>query len=473
MKPLQENDLTAGKFRSATQLLLLFSVLILIVSAIVFQVRVSRFGITTSSMDSFLVFVLCSLFVGISMFFAAYFSISKPLSRWSTLGPAVFFSIVVICGLVDTWTSNSRFFSYGDIGELKDSVSSIGSDPNPRWVLGSFFLALGRWTIDTFLFSIDVQRFIETTGALLFLITSIVVLVRSNRRASYIVPLFVPIWLAFGTGYDEYQPFLAPVALLVLLHILTQDKSRTFLPEAIIVGLLPAIYVGFLPLSILFFAHAIWSKALRTFLSNVFLSVFVYLIAIEISWSMGVRSYFVSVVSSLQLGDAGPGAIKGTSLSSRSMFFDLRSVFSVSHLTDLLYMLILGGGVAAIFLGWITLTGLAKKLTSKSNVPRMTTRKFSAPQVLTISWSVLYLVFLMAKLGPTGDIDAFYFTYFMFAIMLGICLDQISIENKWTFQKKALITGFVCGLNAPMLLALVALGVNRSCDMYSGFRSFC
>jgi hypothetical protein len=136
-------------------------------------------------------------------------------------------------------------------------------------------------------------------------------------------------------------------------------------------------------------------------------------------------------------------------------------------------MLILGGGVAAIFLGWITLTGLAKKLTSKSNVPRMTTRKFSAPQVLTISWSVLYLVFLMAKLGPTGDIDAFYFTYFMFAIMLGICLDQISIENKWTFQKKALITGFVCGLNAPMLLALVALGVNRSCDMYSGYRSFC
>ena len=73
MKTLQENELTAGKFRSATQLLLLFSVLILILSAIVFQFRVSRFGITTSSMDSFLVFVLCSLFVGISMFFAAYF----------------------------------------------------------------------------------------------------------------------------------------------------------------------------------------------------------------------------------------------------------------------------------------------------------------------------------------------------------------------------------------------------------------
>ena len=473
MKTLQEKESTVGKFLFGSQLLILFSVLILIECVVLYQLRLSRFGSINSSLDAFPVFFVCSLVVGISIFLCAYFAMFSSINRWLKYGPASFFLIVVIGGLADVWISNSEFISYGDTGDLVESVSSIGSNPNPRWVLGSFFLALGRWTIDTFLFPIDPQRFIETTGALLFLITSIAVLVRSNRRASYVIPLFVPIWLAFGTGYDEYQPFLAPVALLILLHILTRDKSRSFLPETIIVGLLPAIYVGFLPLSILFFAHALWSKELKTVLSNVFLSVFVYLIAIEISWSMGVRNYFANMVPSLQLGVAGPGAIKGSPLSSRSMFFDLKSVFSLSHFTDVFYMLILGGGVSAIFFVLMNFAWYVKKMSSERNVPPIPLRNFGAIQVLTISWGLIYLIFLMAKLGPTGDIDAFYFSYFVFAISLGISLDRSSTENNWSPQKKALFTGVVCGLNAPMFLALVVLGVSRSCDMYSTFRSFC
>jgi hypothetical protein len=464
---------TFSKYRSNSYLIVLFSVLIIIESVLVFQFRISRFGTKSNPIDSLHIFSLCSFLIGLLFFLTSYFALSNPLRKVLKYGPTTFFLVLVICGLTDIWTSNSRFFSYGDKGELFDSVSSINSEGNPRWILGSFFLAFGRWTIDTFIFSIDVQRFIETSGALIFLATSILVLVRSKGRASFILPLFVPIWLSFGTGYDEYQPFLAPIALLIFLHILTQDPNRTIIPEIVIVGLLPAIYVGFLPLSILFFSHAFRSKPIKAILQNMVLAMFVYLIAIEISWSLGVRNYFHRLPSSLQLGDAGPGAITGESLNSRSMFFDLRSALSSNHLNGLLYMLILGGGVFALIFVVLTLIHFVKRIMSDRNIPSISIRELSAMQILTISWCGFFLIFWMAKLGSSGDLDSFYTTYFAFAILLGVSIDRWSTDNNWTVKKKALISGAICSLNAPMFLGLVVLGVNQSCDLYSTYRVFC
>jgi hypothetical protein len=239
------------------------------------------------------------------------------------------------------------------------------------------------------------------------------------------------------------------------------------------VGLLPAIYVGFLPLSILFFLHAFWSKPIKTMLQNIFLAMFVYLIAIEISWSLGVRNYFHRLPSSLQLGDAGPGAITGESLNSRSMFFDLRSALSSNHLNGLLYMLILGGGVFALIFVVLTLIHFVKRIMSDRNIPSISIRELSAMQILTISWCGFFLIFWMAKLGSSGDLDSFYTTYFAFAILLGVSIDRWSTDNNWTVKKKALISGAICSLNAPMFLGLVVLGVNQSCDLYSTYRVFC
>jgi hypothetical protein len=461
------------EYLSYTSSFVLFSALIIIQSALVFQFRISRFGIKDNPIDSLQIFSLCSLLVGLLFFLASYFALSDPLRKVLKYGPTTFFFVLVICGLADVWTSNSRFFSYGDKGELFDSVSSINSEGNPRWILGSFFLALGRWTIDTFIFSIDVQRFIETSGALIFLATSILVLFQSKGRASFILPLFVPIWLSFGTGYDEYQPFLAPISLLIFLQILTLDQNRTIIPEIVIVGLLPAIYVGFLPLSILFFSHAFWSRPIKALLQNMFLAIFVYLIAIEISWSLGVRNYFHRLPSSLQLGDAGPGAITGKPLNSRSMFFDLRSVLSSSHLNGLLYMLMLGGGVFAFFFVFLILINFVKRIMSNRNIPSISLREFTAIQILTIAWCGFFLIFWMAKLGSSGDLDSFYATYFAFAILLGVSIDKWAANNNWTAKKKALISGAICSLNAPMFLGLVVLGVNQSCDLYSAYRVFC
>ena len=464
---------TFSKYLSDTYLIVLFSALIIIESVLVFQFRISRFGTKSNPIDSLQIFSLGSFFIGLLFFLTSYFALSNPLRKVLKYGPSTFFFVLVICGLADIWTSNSRFFSYGDKGELFDSVSSINSEGNPRWILGSFFLALGRWTIDTFIFSIDVQRFIETTSALIFLATSILVLVRSKGRASFILPLFVPIWLSFGTGYDEYQPFLAAIALLIFLHILAQDQKRTIIPEIVIVGLLPAFYVGFLPLSILFFSYVFWSKPIKTMLQNMFLAIFVYLIAIEISWPLGVRNYFHRLPSSLQLGDAGPAAIAGKPLNSKSMFFDLRSVLSSNHLNGLLYMLILGGGVFSLIFVILTLIHFVKRIMSDRNIPSVSIRDFTAMQILTIAWCGFFLIFWMAKLGSSGDLDSFYATYFAFAILLGVSIDKWATDNSWTTKKKALISGAICSLNAPMFLGLVVLGVNQSCDLYSAHRVFC
>ena len=94
-------------------------------------------------------------------------------------------------------------------------------------------------------------------------------------------------------------------------------------------------------------------------------------------------------------------------------------------------------------------------------------------QILIIVWCCFFLIFWMAKLGSSGDLDSFYTTYFVFAILLGASIDKWSTDNNWTAKRKALISGAICSLNAPMFLGLAVLGVNQSCDLYSTYRVFC
>ena len=439
----------------------------------VYQFRISRFGVEGTSIDSFPIFFVMSLIVAVFIFFSVYFALLKPSKNFGLYLPILFFVLLAISGIVDIWYKNSVFLSYGDAGELRDSVGSIEQVANPRWVFGVYVLSLFRWSIESFIVSIDAQRFIETMGTLLILATSVFFLIRSKARTAYIFPLFVPMWLTFGTGYDEYQPFIAPIAIFVLLRIFDEHFEQPALPEVVIVGLLPAIYVGFLPLSILYFAISLWSKDIKSNMKNLFFSIAIYLLAIEISWPLGNRNYFASVIPSLQLGVDTHGGVSGQPSSSRSIFFGLKSVLSSSHLEGLGYMLLLGGGVFGAILALFGLARLENFALPRAGLFSVGLKKIGVVQRVCLVWFSFYIFFLMAKLGPTGDIDAFYATFFVFAITLGLWIDGLSNQLQWTAKTKAIIAGIICSLNAPMFVGLGLLGTNRTCDIYSLYRSFC
>ena len=453
--------------------LFFFLIAILGESFFVYQFRISRFGVKSTAISQISTFIMLSLFVAFFIFISVYYAIYKPSKGFRFYLPTLFFVLLAISGLIDIWLKNSFFSSYGDTGELRDSIGPIEQVANPRWVFGVYMLSLFRWSIESFIVSVDPQRFIETVGTLLILATSIFVLIKSKARAAYIFPLFVPIWLTFGTGYDEYQPFIAPIAIFVLLRIFDESSERPALPEVAIVGLLPAIYVGFLPLSILYFVFSLWSKDIKSNIRNVFFSIAIYLLAIEISWPLGNRNYFSSVIPSLQLGADIRGGVSGQASGSRSIFFSLASVFSSSHLDGLGYMLLLGGGVFAAIFALFGLARLANFALPKTDILRIDIKKIGVLQSVCLVWFSIYIFFLMAKLGPSGDLDAFYATYFVFAITLGMWIDSLSSRLQWTSKNKALVSGIICSLNAPMFVGLGLLGVSRTCDVYSAYRSFC
>jgi hypothetical protein len=173
-------------------------------SFFVYQFRISRFGVKSTATSQISTFIMLSLFVAFFIFISVYYAIYKPSKGFRFYLPTLFFVLLAISGLIDIWLKNSFFSSYGDTGELRDSIGPIEQVENPRWVFGVYMLSLFRWSIESFIVSVDPQRFIETVGTLLILATSIFVLIKSKARAAYIFPLFVPIWLTFGTGYDEF-----------------------------------------------------------------------------------------------------------------------------------------------------------------------------------------------------------------------------------------------------------------------------
>ena len=439
----------------------------------IYQFRISRFGVKSTVIDGFSSFFLMSLLVAAVIFISVYYALLRPLKSFRLYLPILFFILLAVSGIIDIWLKNSNFISYGDAGELRDSVGPIEQIANPRWVFGVYILSLFRWLIESFIVYVDPQIFIETIGTLLILGTSVFVLIKSKARAAYVFPLFVPMWITFGTGYDEYQPFIAPIAILVLLRIFDEHSERPALPEVFIVGLLPAIYVGFLPLSILYFAISLWSMDIKSNIKNLFFSIAIYLLAIEISWPLGNRNYFASVIPSLQLGVDTHGGVSGQPSGSRSIFFGLTSVLSSSHLEGLGYMLLMGGGVFGSILVLFCLARLTKFALPKSNVFSVDLKKIAVIRGVCLVWFSIYIFFLMAKLGPTGDIDAFSVTYFVFAISLGIWIDGLSDQLEWTSKSKAIVSGIICSLNAPMFVGLGLLGISRTCDVYTAYRSFC
>ena len=135
-------------------------------------------------------------------------------------------------------------------------------------------------------------------------------------------------------------------------------------------------------------------------------------------------------------------------------------------------MLLFGAGLAAIV--FLCLIVLAPFLLRKSGQRRYNpTEHFKGVQWATLIWAVAYIVTLMAKLGPTGDVDMFYSTYIVISIVVGICLDQfLDCIERSIVVRRWIILAFAA-TNGPLVAGLVVFGVQLGCSDYSMVRGWC
>jgi hypothetical protein len=361
------------------------------------------------------------------------------------------------------------FISYGDWETLVRVIKGPGVFA--RWALGSSVLSSIYIAFTSFLAKVTAAKFLAVFSSLFVLGATYLTITKSKGRLSYLLPLMSPMWIAFCFGYDEYNAFVSPIVLFVALWIFWGEQPKSATVASICAGLLPALYVGLGPISIIVMLKLLvprknWNERM----TSIAIWLVAYVGAIEFSWPKGHIDYLKNLTSDLMLGSAG--GYEGMASSDKSPFFNIQTVLSYDHLSGVGYMLLFGAGLASVifFLAVLALPALGFAKVRKTVAPLIS---LGWIQWLFVIWSVFYIVALMAKLGPTGDIDAFYSSYITISIMVGLVADRIS--ERWGSQLglKNKLVWAIAIVNGPLLAGLVIFGVQHTCEGYSLVRGWC
>jgi hypothetical protein len=298
-----------------------------------------------------------------------------------------------------------------------------------------------------------------------------VTITKSKGRLSFLLPLMCPMWIAFCFGYDEYNAFVAPIILITALWVFFGEQPQSVTVPTICAGLLPAVYAGLGPISIIVMLKLLvprknWTERAK----SIAIWLVAYAGAIEFSWPAGHIDYLRNLTTDLMLGSVG--GYEGMAASEKSPFFNIQTLLSYDHLSGVGYMLVFGAGLASVifFLAVLATPSLGFAKARKTVAPLVS---LGWVQWLLVAWSVFYIVALMAKLGPTGDIDAFYSSYITISIVVGLVADRISERWGGQFGLKNKLVLAIAVVNGPLLAGLVIFGVQHTCEGYSMVRGWC
>ena len=151
---------------------------------------------------------------------------------------------------------------------------------------------------------------------------------------------------------------------------------------------------------------------------------------------------------------------QGAAMSAKLPFYSFQSAFSPFHLSDLLFVGFFAGGIATIALVFFVGSGMQLGVFKDENKISNLKHLVSLPMVF-ITWNLLYLWFMIPKLGPIADIDLFFASNLTIAIWAGIVLERIFEFRKSKTRERANVLGAIVSLNGPIVAALVIYGIRR------------
>ena len=389
----------------------------------------------------------------------------KKNGQFITAAALIFVAILVLLEPIE----RQFFISYGDWEALIGVIKGPGVFS--RWALGSTVLSSIYIALTSFIAKVTAAKFLAVFSSLFLLSATYATITKSKGRLSYLLPLMSPMWIAFCFGYDEYNAFVAPIFLFVALWIFFGEQPKSVTAVSICAGLLPAVYVGLGPISIIVMLKLLvprknWTERV----TSIAVWLVAYVGAIEFSWPAGHIDYLRNLTTDLMLGSSV--GFEGMASSEKSPFFNIQTLISYDHLSGVGYMLFFGAGLASVifFLAVLASPSLGFAKVRKTVAPLIS---MGWIQWLFLAWSVFYIVALMAKLGPTGDIDAFYSSYITISIVVGLVADRISERWGGKYGLKSKLVLAIALVNGPLLAGLVIFGVQHTCQWYSMARGWC
>ncbi len=261
--------------------------------------------------------------------------------------------------------------------------------------------------------------FLRVMGVVIMAVTTIFLLRAYPYKYRVILVATTPIWWLFSLGYLEYYPFVAGIFLMLLCWLFQGNlEEKPEVAVGLVCGALPLVYLGFAPFCLIVLAIYLWGEKGRKIGKTLTAAILGFLFVLRLFWSKSLSQYFVSLYQDLNFGEKNTiyEGYKGYAASNTSIFFKSEYVFSGQHFTETLHMLLLGLGVAPLFLLFYALS------TNLREIGRLSRKMVLAMTLL--GWSIFYLIFTIPKLGPVRDVDMFFLTYIIIAFMVGAGLES-------------------------------------------------
>jgi hypothetical protein len=366
----------------------------------------------------------------------------EPVRRAATLWAWLLTALASTC-LVLLATTALPVRPYGDGAMFAQFVAD--GRVVPRWLVGNAAAGAAHaavWEMPAV--RAWLPEALRSSSAFLALLGSTVMVVgtwglfrRWPGQLSVLLPALTPVWVLFASGYVEYYPLVAVPFVAVLAWVFERPlEDRTVTQVAAVGGLLPLLYVGFLPTGLCVLTAYIAvhpARASRTAAAAAGLAA----IAIAVCWPDGAASYFRTLYAVMNFGDANlPPQYEGQVAGPTSLMFSVEAVQSWVRTREVLYLMVWGGGWLMLPLlpvaagaTWISL-GQDRRPALRDVRPWL--------GAALVGWHVYYLVFMVPRLGPTADIDLFFPTYLTLAFMVGLLVDRSPAAHRSTWTAAAI-----------------------------------
>lgn len=351
---------------------------------------------------------------------------------------------------------DSLLQQYGDSGALQLDEPQF---ENLRWLLGVALLREVFDFVNAFALEIGSTEFVQVTGAATMAIAALWIL---RRHESSVIPWFLttsPMWLLFSLGYDEYYPFVAGVICIVIWKVVV-GQSNVSAFSYVLVGILPALYIGALPISLallfsLYGQDSSWAQRIRGSLT----SAVALACAIEVGGEF--QGYARGLAGAMQLGGAQQSS-EGYEASGRSFFGPPEYLRTVSHLVDIWFWLSCGIGIIVLLMPILWLrkySDTSAVWDSQTRRSKLSLKALSRAVVFLSAIAFLYL--MLPLLGTTRDIDLYFVSLFSLLLISGAKLDSVIRSSADPSVLRTQIMQLASLGFAPATTALVIFGVSR------------
>lgn len=347
--------------------------------------------------------------------------------------------------------------NYGDVGYLDAQIGA--GRIFARWFLGSSLLksvyaSLIVPFIQHKIFPEDQTPaiFLRIFNSIWIFGFSIYLIWRHPNRLMVILPISIPIWFLFGSGYSEYYPIIAPAYLLILM-VLFEIRLEDIHPcvMGVIIAATGLSYAGFLPNCVFLGFIYFWRVGFKkTVLAGVYTIIWVVLLT-TVFWPDTITSYFKTFNHTLNLGDINsPPKLIGQTLAG-TPFYKPQFGLTLDNFKRMVNMQFWGGGLVTVLALLVTII-----VNMKTGITGFVKKNWFA--IIILAYQAFFFMFKVPKLGY-NDIDLNFQVFFTFAFLAGYYLDA-AIERR-SLEKNHINTfiySLMAGNTAYILLFLVYLG---------------